>query len=110
MAEVRGSVEAALHDEPLSRSDASGLTLGDLEPLVVPADREVVVHGSRVGFGEQGVEVGAAGQRPMHIARLGRLDRGALVSVRPVAFVEEAVGLFERADAPNPEFLDEPIL
>jgi hypothetical protein len=99
-----------LDGELVTRSDAAGRTLGDLEPSVGEADGEVTTDGPGEGLGEEGLEVGLLREAAVRVANFRGLDGEALVPVGDVNLFQEAVALLEGRDALDAELLDQAIL
>jgi len=74
----------------------AGPPLGDLPPPVLEADREVVADGACEGMGKEGIEIGPLRQLSVRVLALGGLHGEALVPVRDVGLLEEAIALLQR--------------
>src|SRR3989338_48210 len=105
-------VEALLDEHFVASADERRLGLGELEPLSLVLDSEVVADGAGVTDREdtRQLRVLGAGKLPVAAAALSGQHRETGVEVREERFEEEAVRLFDRRDPPEPKLLDEPIL
>ncbi len=111
-ADADGAIKMLLYNHDVLLAHGDGLLLGELVPHVVKTQSEVILNGSLILPGKNGIEIlfFLGRERSMGVGTQGRLYTKLFVELRNEDLFKESISFFHGRDGVEPQFFDESVL